>query len=160
MPDFLPQWKLDACREFTAAASAAGLLAVAAEVDLGASSWPPSPTARWAPEATQPQRDAFAALVAGWDWTEGGTRAAARLRAKGEAGGAFSDEADPTRVAARNADRALYRSIVQTRNKINELIAWANAQGASISPLTKRTFAQAMAGAKALVDAETDPAGD
>lgn len=160
MPNFLPQWKLDACKEFTAALEAAGLLAVALEVDMGASDWPPHPTVRWAPGASEGQKDAYDALAAGWDWSEGGTLAAARLRAKAAAKEAFSDEGNPTRVAARNADRALYRSIMQTRQKLNELITWANSQGASIQPLANRTFAQAMAAAAQLVDAEQSPTGD
>lgn len=80
--------------------------------------------------------------------------------AKAEAKRAFASVDNPTRVAARNADRALFRSLVQTRQKINEVIAWINANGGSITPLANRTFAQAMQGAQALVDAEADPAGD
>lgn len=160
VPEFLPQWKLDACRDFVAALEAAGLLAAASEVDIGPTFWPPAPTARWLPTATQAQKDAFASLVAGWDWSEGGQAAVRKARAKAEAKDAFADTGDATRVAARNADRALYRSLRETRNKINELVAWANANGASISPLANRTFAQAMAAAAQLVDAEQSPTGD
>lgn len=72
----------------------------------------------------------------------------------------FHDTLDPIATAARNADRALFRSLKQAREKINELVAWANANGASITTLTNRSFAQAIAGASALVDAENDPTGD
>lgn len=80
--------------------------------------------------------------------------------AKVEAKRVFASVDNPTRVAARNADRALFRSLVQTRQKLNEVIAWINANGGSISPLVNRSFAQAMQGAQVLVDAETDPTGD
>jgi hypothetical protein len=83
-------------------------------------------------------------------------RNAVRARAKV----AFTDTLDPIATASRNADRALFRSLRQTREKINEVITWINANGGSISPLTNRSFAQAMQGAAALVDAETDPTGD
>lgn len=156
--------QINACVAFTAAVQAAGLLGEGGpllDLDLLAhESWPPSPVASWALQATDAQRARYAEILAGWDWSPEGTTAERKRAAKAEAKAAFSDAADPARVAARNADRALYRSIVQARNKVNELITWANAQGASISPLTNRTFAQAMAAAAALVDAETDPAGD
>ena len=83
-------------------------------------------------------------------------RDAVRARAKT----AFADTLDPIATAARNADRSLFRSLKRTREKINEVIAWINANGGAITPLTNRTFAQAMQGAAVLVDAETDPAGD
>ncbi len=73
---------------------------------------------------------------------------------------AFADTLDPIATAARNADRALFRSLKQTREKLNEVIAWINANGGSIGTLTNRSFAQAMQRAAQLVDAETDPAGD
>ena len=120
----------------------------------------PGAAVQFTADATQEQRDAVTQTVQGWDWSEAAANADKRARAKTQAKDAFASVDNPARIAARNADRALFRSLVQTRQKLNEVIAWINANGGSITPLVNRSFAQAMQGAQALVDAETDPTGD
>lgn len=165
----LTREQIDACVAFTAALQAAGLFGeggAVLDLDLLAhQSWPPSPAATWSASATNEQRARYAEILAGWDWTDTGTAAAKKSVAKVRARAILADMADPTATAARNADRALFRSLVQTRNTVNQVIDAVNALpqrvGATPIPrLTNRTFAQAMLGAAALVDAETGPEGD
>lgn len=146
------------------------LAALAGEIQAGTGavvslSWNPTndqpgASVQFTEDATQQQRDAIGLVVQNWDWSEAADLAARKAAAKRAAKEAFSSTDNPARVAARNADRALYRSLIQTRNKINEVIAWINANGGAITPLANRTFAQAMQAAAALVDAETDPTAD
>lgn len=146
------------------------LAALAGEIQAGTGavvslSWSPAndqpgAAVQFTEDVTQEQRDAILQVVQNWDWSEAADILARRAANKRLAKDAFSSTDNPTRIAARNADRALFRSIIQTRNKINEVIAWINANGGNIAPLANRTFAQAMAGAQALVDAETDPTAD
>lgn len=165
----LTREQIDACVAFTAAVQSAGLLGDGGpllDLDLVAHrSWPPVPVATWSVSATDGQRALYAEILAGWDWTDDGTTAAKRGAAKGRARAILADMTDPTATAARNANRAIFRSLVRTRSTVNQLIDAVNGlpQRAGMSPiprLTNRTFAQAMLGAAALVDAETDPAGD
>ena len=125
----------------------------------------PGAAVQFTEDATQEQRDAILQVVQGWDWSEAADLAARRATAKRLAKEAFASLDNPARIAARNADRALFRSLIQTRNTVNALIDAVNAlpDRAGMTPiprLTNRTFAQAMAGAAALVDGETDPAAD
>lgn len=112
------------------------------------------------PSVTPSQRSEAEATVAAWDWGAEADTNARKAAAKARAKTAFADTLDPIATAARNADRALFRSLKQTKEKLNEVIAWINANGGNISTLTNRSFARAMQGAAQLVDAETDPAGD
>lgn len=64
----------------------------------------------------------------------------------------------PTERATRNTQRVIMASVVEARNKINQLVAAVNAlNGGSITPLTNRTWAQALAAVRSAIDAETDP---
>lgn len=151
------------------------LAALAGEIQAGTGavvslSWSPTndqpgAAVQFTEEATQQQRDAIGLVVQNWDWSEAADLAARKAAARQAAKEAFGSTDNPTRVAARNADRALFRSLIQTRNTVNLLIDAVNALPdraglPAIPRLTNRTFAQAMAGAAALIDAETGPAAD
>lgn len=64
----------------------------------------------------------------------------------------------PTERATRNTQRVIMASVIEARNKINQLVRAVNAlNGGSIPPLTNRTWAQALAAVRGAIDAETDP---
>ncbi len=65
---------------------------------------------------------------------------------------------DPFPMMARNGFRIVFASLVETRNKVNELVAAVNGKlGTSIQPLTNRTWGQVVQALKAAVQAESDP---
>lgn len=156
----LPEpWQLAAMLAFQESLAAPGLFpGPVAVLDLGGGAgWPPAPAAHWSDSATQEHRDQFAAAAAAWDWSEAAQAARAAAAARAEAKDALADPADPTRIAARVALGVIYESIAETRARVNELVAWANAAGAALTPLQVRTWAQAVAAVRQRIDAESTP---
>lgn len=103
--------------------------------------------------ATQAQRDAGAALLAAFDWSDAAHRAwlAARDRAAAKAALRAGD-AIPR--AARGGSYALMLSLQECRAKVNEIVARLNAQGATIEPIvTGDTLEQALAIVDQIIDA-------
>lgn len=60
----------------------------------------------------------------------------------------------PEDIKIRNIIRVIYASLIETRNKINEIVAKPTV---NIQPLTNRTWAQAIAAVSSQIDSETDP---
>lgn len=119
---------------------------------------PPAVGAFWADSATQAHRAEYDALVSGWDWT-GQAQAAHDLAEQRRLAKESLAGPDPVPRSTRCALRVIYSSLVECRAKVNEVVAFANSKGASINPLTNRTWAQALQAVRQAIDAETDPEG-
>jgi hypothetical protein len=121
----------------------------------------PGAVPTFAPTATAAQKTQAQTLIAGWNWSQAAQDTYVAGEAKRQAKAALTDAQDPTRTASRCGQRVLYASLVETRAKINEIIALVNsrgvAPGGAIAPLTNRTWAQAVVAAQAQIDTETDP---
>ena len=97
-------------------------------------------------------------VVAAHDWTEAKERQARRAKVKELAQALASSLDDPMAVISRAGLRAAYGAILETRQAVRALVAWANAQGASIPQLTPdRTWKQVLNAGKALAQSETNP---
>ena len=107
----------------------------------------------YAADATDQQRAAAQALIAGWDWSDAAQqsrdRTARRAAAKASLVGS-----DPVQSASRNALRVIYQSIVETRQALNLLLI-----AAGQPPLPIRNWKQALAAVRQQIDAEADPEG-
>jgi hypothetical protein len=121
----------------------------------------PSAVPIFSAAATPSQKTQAQTLIAGWNWSQAAQDTYLANEAKRQAKAALTDAQDPTRTASRCGQRVLYASLVETRAKINEIIALVNsrgvAPGGAIAPLTNRTWAQAVVAAQAQIDTETDP---
>lgn len=87
--------------------------------------------------ATQAQRDQAAALIAAFDWSPEADAAWQRGRTTEAAKGIVLSADDAQTRATRASCYALMLSLRDSRSKVNELVAWANAQGAAIEPLVR-----------------------
>lgn len=112
---------------------------------------PASVDVTYAAGATDQQRAAAQALIAGWDWSDAAQQARDRA-AKRAAAKASLTGADPVQSASRNALRVIYQSIVETRQALNPLLV-----AAGQPPLPIRNWKQALAAVRQQIDAETDP---
>lgn len=98
------------------------------------------------------------AVVAAHDWTEQKELQARRAKVKELAVALAGSLDDPMAVISRAGLRVAYGAILETRAAVRALVAWANAQGASIPQLTPdRTWKQVLNAGKALAQSETNP---
>jgi len=104
--------------------------------------------------ATQSQIDAGNSLLASFDWSDIAHRQWLAEKSRSASKAALrSTEAVPR--AARGGSYALMLSLQECRAKVNEIITWANLQGASIELLvTGDTLNQALAIVDQMIDAE------
>jgi len=109
------------------------------------------------PEATDAQKTAAQGVIASFDWSEAADNAYLLGKTRQDAKNALVSTVEPTQMSARNTQRVIYASLVQTRMAVNQLIAWANSMGANLTPLQNRTWAQALQAVRAQIDAEGDP---
>lgn len=109
------------------------------------------------PWATQEQIDRGDAIIAAFDWSPALDAAFAAeqvARSARDAAKGMLSAADPLAVATRAACYALMVSIQEARGKVNELVAWANAQGAAVAPLeTGDSLVAAFDQIRAIIDA-------
>ncbi len=94
-------------------------------------------------EMTQAEKDAVDAAAA----------AAEKAAAKAAAKAFIESLSDQQTVLLRNSLRVVFGSLVETRNKVNELAALAP----TVDPLPNRTWTQLKAAVRNQIDAETDP---
>lgn len=107
--------------------------------------------------ATDEQKATAEAIVAGYDWSPALDEVFAAnqaTRATRDAAKGMLAAADPLAIATRAACYALMVSIQEARGKVNELVSWANTQGAVIAPLeTGDSLQDAFAQIAAIIDA-------
>jgi len=118
---------------------------------------PPVVRVLYAGNATAQQIAAAQAVVQAFDWSDAAQLNWENQQDRARAKLSLTALTNPTEIAARNTQRAIYNSLVQTRMVVNQLIAWANSKGANLTPLQNRTWAQALDAVKQQIDVEGDP---
>lgn len=111
-------------------------------------------------EATSQQRSQAETIIAGLDLSDSGIAAWQKTKLQDEAKEAFVGDT-ATRIAAKASDYLLYASIVEIRTKINAIIDHLNGSGAVPSKLTIKTWTEAVAAAKLVIESwKTNPPPD